>query len=68
MKLEIYAYLKRSLLSMFKKSWRIWAKAMGEKVGSTDTEADIIAVIRTAIFLSILVTNLVIVAGNIHKW
>lgn len=53
---------------MFKKLWRLWAKAMGEKTGSTDREADVVAVIRTVIFVSILITNLVIIAGNIHHW
>ena len=32
--------------------WRIWAKALGEKHGRTDREADIIACIRTLIFIS----------------
>jgi len=48
--------------------WRIWAKALGEKHGRTDREADIIAGIRTIIFISYLVTNLFIISGVIRHW
>ena len=48
--------------------WRIWAKALGEKHGRTDREADIIAGIRTLIFISYLVTNCFIIAGVIRHW
>ena len=48
--------------------WRIWAKALGEKHGRTDREADIIAGIRTLIFISYLVTNLFIISGVIRHW
>ena len=48
--------------------WRIWAKALGEKSGRTDREADIIAGIRTFIFIQLIVTNCFIVAGNIRHW
>lgn len=51
-----------------KKLWRIWAKALGEKSGNTDTEADRIAFIRTLIVLSYIVTNLFIIAGVIRHW
>lgn len=30
-----------------KKWWRIWAKSLGEKVGETDRQANIVAGIRT---------------------
>ena len=29
--------------------WRIWAKALGEKSGASNREADLIAVVRTVI-------------------
>jgi hypothetical protein len=29
--------------------WRLWAKALGEKVGKSNEEADRIAIIRTGI-------------------
>ena len=51
-----------------KSAWRIWAKALGGKEGKNDREADIIAGIRTLIFISYLVTNVFIVSGVIRHW
>lgn len=51
-----------------KNIWRLWAKALGEKTGNTDNEADRIAVIRTLIVLSYITTNCFIVAGVIRHW
>jgi hypothetical protein len=51
-----------------KKFWRLWAKALGEKSGATDRESDYIAVIRTMIVLSYILTNCFIVAGVIRHW
>ena len=48
--------------------WRIWAKALGEKSGKDDREADTIAWIRTLIFVSYLVTNVAIVANAVRHW
>ena len=48
--------------------WRLWAKALGEKAGSTDREANIIACLRTGILLSYIVTNGFIIAGVLHHW
>ena len=48
--------------------WRIWAKSLGEKAGSNNKEADKIAVIRTIIVISYLMTNLFIIAGVIRHW
>ena len=48
--------------------WRLWAKALGEKSGKDDRESDIIACIRTIIFVSYLVTNLFIISGVIRHW
>jgi hypothetical protein len=48
--------------------WRLWAKALGEKHGRTDAEADQIALIRTCILVTYIVTNLFIVAGVIRHW
>ena len=58
--------LLESMLSS--KLWRLWAKALGEKDGRTDREADIIAGIRTLIFVSYMVTNLFIISGVIRHW
>ena len=48
--------------------WRLWAKALGQKEGRTDAEADRIALIRTSIVLFYIVTNLCIIAGVIRHW
>ena len=50
------------------KFWRIWAKALGEKAGASDTEADRVALIRTIIVLSYIITNCFIIAGVIRHW
>jgi hypothetical protein len=55
-------------MSNRKSAWRIWAKALGEKSGKDDREADIIACIRTFIFVSYLVTNVAIVANAVRHW
>jgi hypothetical protein len=48
--------------------WRIWAKSLGEKAGSSNEEADKIAVMRTIIVLVYIITNIFIVAGIIRHW
>jgi len=48
--------------------WRWWAKAIGEKASKCDRESDKIAIIRTIIFLTYLITNIFIVAGVIRHW
>ena len=55
-------------MSKRKSTWRIWAKALGEKSGKDDREADIVARIRTLIFVSYLVTNMAIVANAVRHW
>lgn len=49
-------------------TWRLWAKALGEKSGSTNTEADKIALVRTVIVIVNFVTCLFIIAGIIRHW
>lgn len=51
-----------------KKLWRYWAKALGEKTGQDDKEADKIAIIRTIIFFSYLITNCFIIANAARHW
>ena len=51
-----------------RKAWRIWAKALGQKDGRTNREADTIAGIRTLIFVSYMVTNIAIVANAVRHW
>jgi hypothetical protein len=48
--------------------WRLIAKALGEKSGDDDREADKIACIRLAIVLSYIITNCFIIAGVIRHW
>jgi len=47
--------------------WRVWAKALGEKVGTTK-EADKIAFIRTLIVLQAIICNIFIVWNIIRNW
>jgi hypothetical protein len=51
-----------------KNAWRWWAKALGEKASKCDNESDNIAIIRTIIFATYLITNCFIVAGVIRHW
>ena len=48
--------------------WRLWAKALGQKASDSDSEADIVAWIRTLILVAYLVTNCFIVAGVVRHW
>lgn len=48
--------------------WRVWAKALGEKASKCSKESDRVALIRTLIFLSYLITNAFIIAGVIRHW
>ena len=57
-----------SIEMVFKKAWHLWAKALGQKEGRTDAEADRVALIRTAIVLCYIITNLFIIAGVIRHW
>ena len=51
-----------------KNLWRWWAKALGEKASKCDKESDTVAIIRTFIFTTYLITNAFIVAGVIRHW
>ena len=53
---------------IIKHLWRLWAKSLGEKASDNDCEADRVAVIRTVIILSYIITNCFIVAGVIRHW
>jgi hypothetical protein len=50
------------------KLWRLWAKALGEKASSCDTESDKIAWVRTFLISQAIVTNGFIIANAIHHW
>jgi len=49
-------------------AWRIIAKALGEKSGKTDSEADKIAFIRLLIMIQLITTNGFIIANAIRHW
>ena len=51
-----------------KKLWRLLAKALGDKAGANDLESDRIALIRLAIVLVYVITNIFIISGVIHHW
>ena len=61
------AQIPQSMRAM-RKLWRLWAKALGEKTGATDDEADKVALVRTAIVLCYIITNIFIIAGVIRHW
>ena len=49
--------------------WKIWKYALGSFQDETTKEYDnIICIIRTFIFLQLVITNCFIVAGNIRHW
>jgi hypothetical protein len=48
--------------------FRLIAKALGEKSGTTDDEANTIAWIRIVLMLQAVATNIFIIAGVLHKW
>jgi hypothetical protein len=50
------------------KLWGLWCKALGDKAGTSKKEHDIVALIRTAIVIVYIITNLFIIAGIIHNW
>ena len=48
--------------------WHLWALALGEKAHKEDQVADTVAIIRTFIFITYLITNAFIVVGVIRHW
>ena len=60
--------MKYKLRAYVKYYWTLWARALGEKAHLNDRQADKIAMIRTLIVVSYLVTNCFIVAGVIRHW
>lgn len=50
------------------KVWRLWSKALGQKEGRTDKEANTIAFIRTVLVLQTFVTNFYIIGNAIRHW
>ena len=48
--------------------WKIWCKALGQKEGKNNREADAVAVVRTLILLGYMITNSFIVSGVVRHW
>jgi len=48
-----------------KSSWRIWAKALGEK---SKEHADAVAFVRTLLILQAIITNILISINIIINW
>ena len=49
--------------------WKIWKYALGSFQDKTTKQYDdIICVIRTFIFIQLVITNCFIIAGNIRHW
>jgi hypothetical protein len=48
--------------------WRLWARALGEKVGEDNKRADRVAFIRTIIILQAIITNVLIAINIIINW
>lgn len=55
-------------LNILKSSWRLWAKALGDKASSDNNEADKVAIIRTLIVLVYVIANIFLVANVIRHW
>ena len=51
-----------------KDTWKLWAKALGDKASPCSKESDRVALIRTFIFITYFVTNVAIVSGVIRHW
>ena len=48
--------------------WYVWSKALGEKASSCNKTSDKVAIVRSIIFATYLITNAFIVAGVIRQW
>jgi len=51
------------------KFWKIWKYALGSFQDETTKDYDnIICIIRSLIFLQLIITNSFIIAGNVRHW
>ena len=48
--------------------WRLWARALGEKVGESNKRADKVAWIRTFIVIQAILTNVLISINILMNW
>lgn len=55
-------------MSRRRKAFKIWANALGPKAAECQKLSDRVAMVRTVIFITYLVTNCFIIAGVIRHW
>jgi len=55
-------------MKILKRNWRLWAKALGEKIGESNKEADKVAFFRTLIIIQAVITNILISINIILLW
>ena len=48
--------------------WRLWARALEEKVGEDNKKADKVAWLRTFIILQAIITNILISINILLNW
>lgn len=48
--------------------WKLWALALGEKASNQNKDADLVAGIRTIVFITYFTTNLFIISGVVRHW
>jgi hypothetical protein len=63
-----YFLRSNNFLNQMKKMWHLWALALGEKAHKKDDVADRVAIVRTIIFTTYLITNCFIIAGVVRHW
>lgn len=51
-----------------KRTWKLWARALGEKVGEDNKRADKVAWVRTFIILQAIITNVLISINILINW
>lgn len=59
------------MIKLIKRIWWLWANTLGVKTGTTDAEADAVAIVRTVLALATLFNvpvGIMIVAGIIRHW
>ena len=49
-------------------AWKLWARALGEKIGETNARADKVARIRTFFILQAIITNILISINILLNW
>ena len=48
--------------------WKLWARALGEKIGENNARADKVVWIRTLIILQAIITNMFISINILIEW